>query len=62
MIKTAKIVMIIGVVIAIIVGLIAPFSIKQKIVHTVGVAFWGAIAMGAFTLMDYIIKKKRKGE
>ncbi|HDR7621738.1 hypothetical protein AT269_01250 [Bacillus cereus] len=62
MIKIARIVMIIAIVIVIIAGLIAPFSLKEKIVHTLGMVFYGAIGLGGITLLDYIIKKQRKEE
>ncbi|EEK85208.1 hypothetical protein bcere0010_11310 [Bacillus cereus ATCC 4342] len=62
MIKIARIVMMIAIVIVIIAGLIAPFSLKEKMVHTFGMIIYGAIGLGGLTLIDYIIKKKRKGE
>ncbi|GLV66154.1 hypothetical protein Bmyc01_48230 [Bacillus mycoides] len=52
--KIPKIVMIIGVVIAIIVGLMGPYSTKEKAIYTISVAFWGAMGVGAITLMEYI--------
>ncbi|MGR5987852.1 hypothetical protein ACT7CT_16080 [Bacillus sanguinis] len=39
MIKIARAVMIIAIVIVIIAGLIAPFSLKEKMVHTFGMLF-----------------------
>ncbi|MGF9767633.1 hypothetical protein [Bacillus albus] len=60
MIKIARVVMIIGIVIVIIAGLIAPFSLKEKMVHTFGMLFYGAIGLGGLTLLNYIIKKQRK--
>ncbi|MES9666802.1 hypothetical protein COK06_12550 [Bacillus cereus] len=62
MIKIARIVMMIAIVIVIIAGLIAPFSLKEKMVHIFGMLVYGAIGLGGLTLIDYIIKKKRKGE
>ncbi|MED2039934.1 hypothetical protein P4V58_22750 [Bacillus wiedmannii] len=58
--KIAKIVMIIMVVIAVTVGLIGPYSIKEKIIYTFGVVFWGAMAIGAINLMGYIKRRMRK--
>ncbi|WJE53896.1 hypothetical protein QRE66_06465 [Bacillus cereus] len=60
MIKAAKIVMMIMVVIAIVVGLMGPYSIKEKVIYTFGVAFWGAMGIGAITLMDYIKRRINK--
>jgi len=60
MIKVAKIVMIIGFVIAIIVGLMGPYSIKEKVIYTFSMAFWGAMGIGAITLMDYIKRRINK--
>ncbi|KZD43392.1 hypothetical protein B4083_0792 [Bacillus cereus] len=62
MMKIARIVMIIAIVIVIIAGLIAPFSLKEKIVHTLGMFVYGAIGLGGITLLDNIIKKQRKEE
>ncbi|PEC19600.1 hypothetical protein [Bacillus cereus] len=62
MIKIARTVMIIAILIVIIAGLIAPFSLKEKIVHTLGMVVYGAIGLGGITLLDYIIKKQRKEE
>ena len=51
--------MIIAIVIVIIAGLIAPFSLKEKwYIHSV--CFYGAIGLGGLTLLNYIIKKQRK--
>ncbi|MCW9129897.1 hypothetical protein OF830_02755 [Bacillus paramycoides] len=52
--KIPKIVMIILIIIAIIVGLMGPYSIKEKVIYTFSMAFWGAMGIGAITLMDYI--------
>ncbi|MGF2618585.1 hypothetical protein [Bacillus cereus] len=60
MIKIARAVMIIAIVIVIIAGLIAPFSLKEKMVYTFGMLFYGAIGLGGLTLLNYIIKKQRK--
>ncbi|PFM63302.1 hypothetical protein COJ48_17720 [Bacillus cereus] len=49
-----KIVIIILFIIAIIVGLMGPYSIKEKVIYTFSMAFWGAMGIGAITLMDYI--------
>ena len=43
MMKIAKIVMIIVVVISIIVGLMGPYSIKEKVIYTCSMVFWGAM-------------------
>ncbi|MED3022889.1 MULTISPECIES: hypothetical protein [Bacillus cereus group] len=58
--KIPKIVMVIGVVIAIIVGLMGPYSIKEKVIYTFSMVFWGATGLGGITLLDYIIKKQRR--
>lgn len=60
MIKIARVVMIIAILIVIIAGLITPFSLKEKGVHTLGMVVYGAIGLGGLTLLDYIIKKQRK--
>jgi len=60
MMKIAKIVMIIGVVISIIVGLVGPYSIKEKVIYTCGMIFWGAMGIGAINLMDYISRRINK--
>ncbi|EJR56106.1 hypothetical protein IIM_01198 [Bacillus cereus VD107] len=56
MIKIARVVIII----VIIAGIMAPFSFKEKIVHTLGMVVYSAIGLGGITLLDYIIKKQRK--
>ncbi|MES5894498.1 hypothetical protein [Bacillus cereus group sp. RP43] len=58
--KIAKIVMIIGVVISIIVGLMGPYSIKEKVIYIFSMVFWGAMGIGAITLMDYISRRINK--
>ncbi|MGR9634191.1 hypothetical protein ACU82A_16890 [Bacillus cereus] len=62
MIKIARVVMIIAILIVIIAGLITPFSLKEKGVHTLGMVVYGAIGLGGLTLLDYIIKKAKKRE
>ena len=52
--------MIIAILIVIIAGLITPFSLKEKGVHTLGMVVYGAIGLGGLTLLDYIIKSKEK--
>ncbi|EEL46735.1 hypothetical protein bcere0021_11530 [Bacillus cereus Rock3-42] len=52
--------MVIIVVISIAVGLMGPYSIKEKIVYTFGVVFWGAMAIGAINLMEYIKRRMSK--
>ncbi|PEY20068.1 hypothetical protein CN340_25280 [Bacillus anthracis] len=58
--KIQKIVMIIGVVIAILVGLMGPYSIKEKVIYTFSMVFCGAMGIGAITLMDYISRRINK--
>ncbi|AJI30846.1 hypothetical protein BK742_06415 [Bacillus thuringiensis serovar pingluonsis] len=58
--KIPKIIMVIIVVISIAVGLMGPYSIKEKIVYTFGVVFWGAMAIGAINLMEYIKRRMSK--
>ncbi|PEC20596.1 hypothetical protein [Bacillus cereus] len=58
--KIPKIVMIIGVVIAIIVGLMGPYSIKEKVIYTFSMVFWGTMGIGAITLMEYIKRRMSK--
>ncbi|MES5926449.1 hypothetical protein QCI77_10470 [Bacillus cereus group sp. MG9] len=58
--KIPKIIMVILVVISVAVGLMGPYSIKEKIIYTFGVIFWGAMAIGAITLMEYIKKRMSK--
>ncbi|MCU5696920.1 hypothetical protein OCB06_26840 [Bacillus cereus] len=60
MMKIAKIVMIIVVVISIIVGLMGPYPIKEKVIYTCSMVFWGAMGIGAITLMDYISRRIKK--
>lgn len=58
--KIPKIVMIIGVVIAIIVGLMGPYSIKEKVIYTFSMFFWGTMGLGGITLLDYISRRINK--
>ncbi|MGG3758273.1 hypothetical protein ABEW49_12280 [Bacillus anthracis] len=58
--KIPKIIMVIIVVISIAVGLMGPYTIKEKIVYTFGVVFWGAMAIGAINLMEYIKRRMSK--
>ncbi|MED0873585.1 hypothetical protein [Bacillus mobilis] len=58
--KIPKIIMIIIVVISVAVGLMGPYSIKEKIIYTFGVVFWGAMAIGAINLMEYIKRRMSK--
>ncbi len=52
--------MIIVVVISIIVGLMGPYSIKEKVIYTCSMVFCGAMGIGAITLMDYISRRINK--
>ncbi|ALQ67764.1 hypothetical protein [Bacillus thuringiensis] len=58
--KIPKIVMIIGVVIAIIVGLMGPYSIKEKVIYTFSMVFFGTMGLGGITLLDYISRRINK--
>ncbi|WP_377866419.1 hypothetical protein [Bacillus sp. R86525] len=58
--KILKIIMVIMVVISAAVGLMGPYSIKEKIIYTFGVVFWGAMAIGAINLMEYIKRRMSK--
>lgn len=58
--KIPKIIMVILVVISVAVGLMGPYSIKEKIIYTFGVIFWGAMAIGAINLMEYIKRRVSK--
>ncbi|EJR04396.1 hypothetical protein [Bacillus cereus] len=58
--KIPKIIMVILVVISVAVGLMGPYSIKEKIIYTFGVIFWGAMAIGAINLMEYIKRRMSK--
>lgn len=58
--KILKIIMVIMVVISVAVGLMGPYSIKEKIIYTFGVVFWGAMAIGAINLMEYIKRRMSK--
>ncbi|PGM96656.1 MULTISPECIES: hypothetical protein [Bacillus cereus group] len=58
--KIPKIIMVILVVISVAVGLMGPYSIKEKIIYTFSMVFWGAMAIGAITLMEYIKKRMSK--
>ncbi|MGE1128280.1 hypothetical protein [Bacillus wiedmannii] len=58
--KIPKFIMVILVVISVAVGLMGPYSIKEKIIYTFGVIFWGAMAIGAINLMDYIKRRMTK--
>ncbi|MGG3447350.1 hypothetical protein CN507_00100 [Bacillus cereus] len=58
--KIPKIIMVIIVVISVAVGLMGPYSIKEKIIYTFGVVFWGAMAIGAINLMEYIKRRMSK--
>lgn len=58
--KILKIIMVIMVVISVAVGLMGPYSIKEKIIYTFGVVFWGAMAIGVINLMEYIKRRMSK--
>ncbi|PES76655.1 hypothetical protein CN327_10010 [Bacillus cereus] len=58
--KIPKIIMVILVVISVAVGLMGPYSIKEKIIYTFGLIFWGAMAIGAINLMEYIKRRMSK--
>ncbi|PEQ48119.1 hypothetical protein COK00_14900 [Bacillus cereus] len=58
--KIPKIVMIIGAVIAIIVGLMGPYSIKEKVIYTFSMVFLGTMGLGGITLLDYISRRIKK--
>ncbi|MBJ8053356.1 hypothetical protein JDS87_15595 [Bacillus cereus] len=58
--KIPKIIMVIIVVISVAVGLMGPYSIKEKIIYTFGVVFWGVMAIGAINLMEYIKRRMSK--
>ncbi|MDM5238883.1 hypothetical protein COE30_24550 [Bacillus cereus] len=58
--KIPKIIMVILVGISVAVGLMGPYSIKEKIIYTFGVIFWGAMAIGAINLMEYIKRRVSK--
>ncbi|EJS55178.1 hypothetical protein [Bacillus nitratireducens] len=58
--KIPKIIMVILVAISVAVGLMGPYSIKEKIIYTFGVIFWGAMAIGAINLMEYIKRRMSK--
>ncbi|MED0903339.1 hypothetical protein [Bacillus nitratireducens] len=58
--KIPKIIMVILVVISVAIGLMGPYSIKEKIIYTFGLIFWGAMAIGAINLMEYIKRRMSK--
>ncbi|AXY08347.1 hypothetical protein CUC43_16725 [Bacillus thuringiensis LM1212] len=58
--KILKIIIVIMVVISVAAGLMGPYSIKEKIIYTFGVVFWGAMAIGAINLMEYIKRRMSK--